>query len=121
MENIKETSFSTNILIKEEDGVFVAHCLELDIVAVGETLDQARKDIVDLVSAQIDYAFANDNIQNLFYPAPPEIWDQFFSCKEQTENNYKINLQYEKNGSKRRNIPAWLTTKICDVSGLCYV
>ena len=78
MDRAKETFFTTNILIKKEDGAFVAHCLELDIVAVGETLDQAKKDIVDLVAAQIDYAFANANMENLFYSAPPEVWGHFF-------------------------------------------
>ena len=93
MKNTKETSFTTTILIKKEDGAFVAHCLELDIVAVGETLDQSKKDIVELVAAQIDYAFANDNIENLFHPAPPEVWDQFFACNEQTEDDYRFNPQ----------------------------
>ena len=30
-----ENGMSVNILMKEEDGMFIAHCLELDILATG--------------------------------------------------------------------------------------
>ena len=84
-----DASFTTNILIKKEDNLFVAHCLELDIVAVGETLAAAEQEIVSLISAQIDYAFSNDNIDYLFHPAPSEAWQEFYRCKKQVGKSMK--------------------------------
>lgn len=80
-ESIKtsDLSFNTNVLIKKSDDMFVAHCLELDIVAVADTLDAVRKEIVSLICAQIDYAFSKDNIDNLFHPAPQEVWQEFWN------------------------------------------
>jgi hypothetical protein len=45
----------------------------------GETLEQTQKDIVALICAQIDYAFSNDNLDNLYHPAPKQVWEAFYA------------------------------------------
>jgi predicted RNase H-like HicB family nuclease len=82
----RENSMVFNILIRKEDKIFVAHCLELDIVAARDTLDEAEKEIFDLVSAQVGYAFRNNNLDNLYHPAPPEVWREFYACKERSSS-----------------------------------
>ncbi len=109
-----DASFTTNILIKKEDGLFVSHCLELDIVAVGETLAAAEQEIVSLISAQIDYAFSNDNIDHLFHPAPSEAWQEFYRCKKQVEKKYKIKPLFKNKTSPEKIVPPWLITKTCE-------
>jgi hypothetical protein len=104
----KDISFTVNILAKAEYGMFTAHCLELDIVAVADTLELVQKEIVSLVCAQIDYAFSNDNLDNLFHPAPPEAWQELYRCKEQTERKYAI-----KSEKAFEKVPPWLITKTC--------
>jgi len=118
-----EISFNVNILIKKEDGLFVAHCLELDLVAAAKTAQESQREIVALVCAQLDYAFANDNLDNLFHPAPAEAWRDFYACKEQTELKYKIDSTFEqKPGSLLKSIiPPWLIAKTCDSTNqLCH-
>ncbi|HKL00313.1 MAG TPA: hypothetical protein VJ943_08665 [Desulfotignum sp.] len=110
----KDISFTTNILIKKDDGVFIAHCLELDVVAVGESLDMVQREIVSLICAQIDYAFCNDNIDNLFHPAPPETWQEFYKCSEQVERKYEINSLMKNKTDTDKIIPPWLITKTCE-------
>ncbi|MBW2647108.1 MAG: hypothetical protein JRE23_13225 [Deltaproteobacteria bacterium] len=83
----RKSAMSFSILLKEVDGVFVAHCLELDIVTTHKNVEQVRTDILDLISAQVDYAFSNDNINHLYHPAPPEIWEELSRCKEEYEKN----------------------------------
>jgi hypothetical protein len=78
---MEETGLNFNILLKKEEDLFVAHCLELDIVATGDTVQQAKNDVLDLIVAQVDYAFSNDNLDHLYHPAPPEVWREFFACK----------------------------------------
>lgn len=63
-----DTALSFNILVKEEDGLYVAHCLELDIVATSEDIERVQKEMVDLIAAQVDYAFSNENLDNLYHP-----------------------------------------------------
>ena len=72
------------ILIKDrEDGKWIAHCLELDIVTVAPTFEEARIDILELIEAQIRYAAENDNWDYLYRDAPKEVWDEYLGCPDQ--------------------------------------
>jgi len=73
------------VLVKFEDGIWVAHCLELDIVATGNTPDQAASDIKDLIVAQVSCALSNNNMSNLYHPAPKEVWDEFRTAKTRSK------------------------------------
>lgn len=88
--NIRDRSagwprFEVNVLCKKEDGVWVGHCLEMDIVTTGGTPDEVQSNMQDLVFAQVESAFENDNLQNLFFPAPKEVWDEFIQCRKAAE------------------------------------
>ncbi len=108
----KERSLDVNVFLKKEDGLFVAHCLEFDIVAVAKTEEQAKEDLKDLVTAQIAYAFANDNLDNLFRPAPKSVWEECFTPNET-----------EKGGQSKEDdfvfLPS-LSMKMFDSKELCY-
>jgi hypothetical protein len=108
-----DLSFNTNILIKKEDGMFVAHCLELDLVAVADSRDQARRECVALICAQIEYAFAHNNLQNLYHPAPQDVWTEFFACKAQDELRYKLESRLEESDHPAAIMPPWLIAKTC--------
>ena len=118
----KKRGLIFNILIKEEDEVFIAHCLELDIVATADSTGQAQKDIIALVCAQVDYAFSNNNLENLYHPAPPEVWKEFFACKEQWEKRYKLeNVFKGKRSTHERFVPAWIIAQTCQTLSACHV
>jgi hypothetical protein len=106
-----DPSISVNIFTKEEDGVFVAHCLEFDIVATGATAGEAEKECVSLICAQVEYAFAHNNLDNLYHSAPAEVWAEFLFCKGRLEERrYRL----EKRCEKIRHdfiLPPWLTAK----------
>jgi predicted RNase H-like HicB family nuclease len=109
-----------SVLEKEEDGMFIAHCLELDIVATGDTPREARKDMVALICAQVDYAFSNDNLAHLYHPAPKEVWKQFFACKEAEERKYKIRSSFGETVPKG-HVPPWLIAKTCRIPKTCRI
>jgi hypothetical protein len=118
-----KASFNVNIFLKKEDGMYVAHCMELDIVAVANTADQAQEELISLVCAQIDYAFSNDNLDNLFHSAPVDVWEEFFQCKKRTERDYPLESGFpKKQGEGKKSIlPPWLTAKVCEASSdACY-
>jgi predicted RNase H-like HicB family nuclease len=111
-----ETSMVFNVLIKKEMDLFVAHCLELDIVATGKTLDEAKGDLKDLIEAQVECAFANNNLDNLFRPAPSEAWREFYSCTSRPEERIDVKSGFGHKESGRF-VPPWIIAKICEVTG----
>jgi len=106
----KDQPVTFNVLIKEEDDILVAHCLELDIVATADSLKQVKEDISSLIIAQIDYAFSNNNLEHLFHPASQEVWSEFFSCKKKAiKERHKIEPSFQKDVSSVPP-PPWIIT-----------
>jgi hypothetical protein len=58
-----------------EGGKTVAHCLNLDLVASGDTQDQAQKRLDTAVVMQIATAFVSGNWSILEFEAPAEFWE----------------------------------------------
>ena len=56
---------------------WIAHCLELDLVAEGKTLQEALADVMDLSCSQIEAAIRDGDLESVFRPAPPEAWAMF--------------------------------------------
>lgn len=102
-------SMTFNILAKKEEGIWVAHCLELDIVATAKTIATLKREIVDLIITQIDFAFNNDNLDNLYHPAPAEVWKEFYACKESVEKKIKMKSEFKANSF----IPPWIIANTC--------
>src|SRR5260370_23457679 len=65
-------------VVYREDSVWLAHCLEMDIVAEGATPEQALKDVIELCHLQLRVAREEGDIEAAFRPAPPEYWKLFF-------------------------------------------
>jgi hypothetical protein len=110
-------SITLNIMIKKEGKEFIAHCLELDIVATAKTKKSVIDDMISLITAQIEYAFLNDNLAYLFRPAPSEIWEEFYSCKGVAKRGV-IKIKQKSNEISHRFVPPILTTNICIANSL---
>jgi len=104
-----ENSMTFNILAKKEGGLYVAHCLELDIVATSHSKEELKKEIKNLIITQVDYAFSNNNLDNLYRPAPPEVWKEFYACKDFIEKKIKMKSEYEGNSF----VPPWIIANTC--------
>ncbi|MDO8683375.1 MAG: hypothetical protein Q7N50_07840 [Armatimonadota bacterium] len=66
-----------NVLVEgQPDGNFMAHCLELDLVAEGNTLEQACSEIMNVIDVHVRTCIENDNMEHLFFPAPKEVWER---------------------------------------------
>jgi hypothetical protein len=101
----EEKALAFKILVKEEQSMVIAHCLELDLVATADTEDQAVKDIFDLIRAQVEYAFNNDNLDHLLHAAPVEIWEEFYKSKEPVIHRYEVTGTLTDPGAF---IPPWI-------------
>ncbi len=83
-----------NVLVKKENGGWLAHCLELDIVAEGDTFKKATSALMDLIIIQFDYALANDNMKYFYKPAPEDVWQEFFACQKRKTLQRKFNGKF---------------------------
>jgi hypothetical protein len=106
-----------NILIKTTLAEATAHCLELDIVATAPTEEAVKADIVDLIKAQVLYAFANDNLDHLYHPAPPEAWREFFRCTQTQAESYPLDADL----NDRDIVPPWIIANTCRLPESCHV
>jgi hypothetical protein len=60
---------------KEEDGQWSAHCLETDLVGVGETFEKAMGHLDDLTRMQISFGLQTSQMSLLDFPAPGNIFE----------------------------------------------
>jgi len=68
---------SLRAIIYPERSEWVAHCLDLDIVETGESVELAMSALAEAVGTQLWYAREHDNFLDLFHPAPREAWQRF--------------------------------------------
>jgi hypothetical protein len=106
-------SMTFNVFVKKDGAMFIAHCLELDIVATGDSPEKVKNDLIDLVYAQIDYAFTHDNLDYLYHPAPKEVWEEFYRCKAYIERRRKIESRPRKDASSSF-VPPWIIATFCN-------
>ena len=81
----RKAEIRLDILIKKEKDYFLAHCLQFDIVTTADTLEEVRKDIIDLCRAHIEFSHEHDNLDYLFSPAPKEVWAEYLAMSQKEE------------------------------------
>jgi hypothetical protein len=81
-----------------ESDDYLAHCLQLDLMASGPDAFTASKNLLDVVREQIRYALENDNLEHLIHPAPPEAWGRFSQILKHgfTTTRHRIEVDVEK-------------------------
>ncbi len=83
-------SFELRILIRREDDLWVAHCLELDLVAAALTEKQAEEDIIAVIMEQVRYCIVNDNMDYLFRKVPKEIREEYYACERSEQPTTRL-------------------------------
>lgn len=114
---VQHNSLTVNVFIKKEDDLWVGHCLELDIVATGSTPAEVKKDMEDLIITQVAHAFNNDNLDHLFRPAPAEVWEEFYKCRQRAEDK-PITIESGNRGKTKgfgSFVPPWVIANICQL------
>jgi len=70
-------SIPLRAVVYREGDWWIAHCLELDLVAEGKSPFAALKDVLDLAEFQIRVAMEDGDLDSIFRAAPPEVWRMF--------------------------------------------
>lgn len=94
-------------LIYREGDIWLAHCLELDIVAEGKTPQGASSDLMDLCNLQIKVALEDGDLKSVFRPAPSEFWKMFFMSAGKSQNAVPqvLSKRPKRTSSKGRKAP----------------
>ena len=69
-------------VVYKEQGFWLSHCLETDVVAEGASAAEALRNSRDLCDFQIRTAMRDGDIASIFRPAPKEIWLLFMNAKK---------------------------------------
>jgi len=75
-----EENFFRVVIYKEDDS-WIAHCLELDLVADAKSVKTALKRLGGVIVAQIEHLTAEDRLDELYFPAPLEYWKRLQGAK----------------------------------------
>ena len=64
----------------DKKNAFVAHCLELDVMGQGKSVEAAVSELLEVIEVQIK----NSKSQNVepFFPAPKGIWEAYQKARE---------------------------------------
>lgn len=73
-------------------GKTVAHCLDLDLVTSGDTLDQAEDRLNAVVIAQIEGCYSSGNFAQLRFKAPAEYWQTLSDARELDKSHLEIEV-----------------------------
>ena len=73
----KEIGARFNVLGYKEEDRYIAHCLEIDLVADGKTPEEARDNLADLIFSYLRFGMERDIEQFIPHPAPKIYWDKF--------------------------------------------
>jgi len=64
-------------LLTESEDKHIAHCLDIDLVATGDSREKASLKLDSLVKAHIELTLATRQFENLATRAPQVYWDQY--------------------------------------------
>ncbi|MEZ5304677.1 MAG: type II toxin-antitoxin system HicB family antitoxin [Verrucomicrobiales bacterium] len=75
-----------------EDGEWIAHLLEMDLVGCGESAEEAFEELKGAFEAQITFCLQHD--MNPFRPAPDEVFEKW----EKTQRNNLVEFVQPSHG-----------------------
>jgi hypothetical protein len=64
-------------LLTESEGTHIAHCLDIDLIATGDSCEKAATKLDSLVKAHIELTLATQQFANIATKAPQSFWNQF--------------------------------------------
>jgi hypothetical protein len=76
------------ILGYKEDGLWVAHCLEMDLIGVDRRWPKARQKLLEAISAQVSFAHFKKQFGLLWKPAPTWVFAVFEKVLEESIKSY---------------------------------
>ena len=71
-----------NVLGYRENGDWIAHALEMDLVGVGDSFEEAIEALNEFIEAQVSFALYKKDPSLSFHDAPIRLFDLFSKVRE---------------------------------------
>jgi hypothetical protein len=85
------------VLLYREEPFWLAHCLETDLVAEGDTVAEALDNLIAISNVQIQAALEEGDLASIFSPAPAEIWRLYSVALERPSRRPRKAVKQVKN------------------------
>jgi predicted RNase H-like HicB family nuclease len=73
-----------------EEGVWFAHCLEMDVIGDGPTPEEALAQLSEAIGMQIEFSLEQKAVANVFRPADARLFEMFAAGKDFALGELKI-------------------------------
>lgn len=87
---MKHLRIPLQIVFYKEEGDWVAHCLQFDLLGDGPTREEALNQLFDAIAMQVEASVENNNPENLFSPADGKYFEMFAAGKDIAVGNMEI-------------------------------
>ncbi len=81
-QRVSDFRFTFRALVYREDGFWIAHCLETDVAAEGDSPAEAVHALGELLTTLVEQAIKEGDLRSVFSPAPHDIWRLYGLGKE---------------------------------------
>lgn len=102
-----------------EDGDWIAHCLEFDLIGDGPTQQDAMKELAEAIFLQIEASVEHDNPANLFSPADGKFFEMFAAGNDITRAELELRAfqppRFDKFQIERCEFREYVGTPSCTV------
>ena len=85
---IRSIGLNLRVLGYQEDGEWVAHCLEMDVVGHGRSFRTAMNDLRELILMQVTFAMTQNMPSLLDHPAPPDLFMIYERVKRESLSSF---------------------------------
>lgn len=79
-------------LFTHRDDKIVAHCLDLDLVTTGTTIEKAEERLNAVVLAQFASCYTTGNFAQLNFQAPAKYWDAMAKASELGKSHLEVEI-----------------------------
>jgi len=79
---MSEYRIPLQIVLYQDQGEWVAHCLNFDVAGDGATVEEALRRLTEAIGIQVEETFKHGNVDNLFSPAESKFWRMFAEGKD---------------------------------------
>jgi hypothetical protein len=86
------------VVFYREDELWIAHCLEFDLLGSGDDYRSALLDLSESIRLQVEASIELDNPSNLFRPAPSEYHQMYARGKNIAVGEILVGLPSEIDG-----------------------
>jgi predicted RNase H-like HicB family nuclease len=89
---MKPLRIPLHVVFYQEDGSWIAHCLEFDLMGDGETKLEALESLNEAIRLQVEHSLEHNNPRNLFTPANGRYFEMFARGDDVAVGKLEINF-----------------------------